>query len=47
LIDEAVLAAKSDPEPPLEDLYLDVYAGGTMKDSQIRGCDAFSWHATN
>lgn len=46
-IEEYVVAAKNDPEPPLEDLFLDVYAGETMKDRKIRGCDSFSWHDTN
>ncbi|XP_031557748.1 pyruvate dehydrogenase E1 component subunit alpha, mitochondrial-like [Actinia tenebrosa] len=46
-IEECVIAAKNDPEPPLDDLFLDVYAGETMKDEKIRGCEYFSWHATN
>ncbi|EDO33561.1 predicted protein [Nematostella vectensis] len=46
-IDEAVECAKNDPEPPLDDLFMHVYSGGTYADRQIRGCDVMSWHATN
>lgn len=46
-IDAAVEVAKTSPEPPVEDLYLGIYAGGTNVDVPVRGCDVFSWHATN
>lgn len=46
-IEAAVEVAKTSPEPPEEDLYLGVYAGGTNTDVPIRGCDPFSYHATN
>lgn len=47
LIEEAVKAAESDPDPPLDDLYLDVYADDNMEGHMIRGCDNWSRHATN
>ena len=46
-IDAAVEEAKTAPEPPLDDLYLGLYAGKTNAHLPVRGCDAFSWHATN
>ncbi|CAH3035067.1 unnamed protein product [Pocillopora meandrina] len=47
LIEEAVKAAESDPDPTLDDLYLDVYADDNMEGHVIRGCDNWSRHATN
>ena len=37
-VDAAVKSAREDPEPPLEDLAMHVYADGT-NGMPIRGCD--------
>lgn len=41
-IDEAVVAAKTEPEIPLEELYADVYA--KPLETQIRGLTPFTEH---
>lgn len=46
-VEAAVQAAQADPIPPLEDLFLDVYADDNMEGREIRGCDNWSRHATN
>ena len=46
-VEAAVQAAQSDPDPTLDDLFLDVYADDNMEGHQIRGCDNWSRHATN
>lgn len=46
-IEAAVKAAEADPDPPLEDLYMNVYSDDNMDGHVIRGCDNWSKHATN
>lgn len=46
-IEAAVKAAENDPNPPLDDLYLDLYADDNMEGHVVRGCDNWSRHATN
>jgi len=46
-IEEAVKAAEADPDPTLDDLYLDLYADDNMEGHVVRGCDNWSRHATN
>ena len=46
-IEEAVKVAQSDPDPTLDDLYLDLYADDNMDGREIRGCDNWSRHVTN
>ena len=45
--EEAVKAAEADPDPTLDDLYLDLYADDKMDGHVVRGCDNWSRHATN
>lgn len=46
-VEAAVKAAEADPDPTLDDLYLDLYADDSMDGHVIRGCDNWSRHATN
>jgi len=46
-IEEAVKATEADPDPTLDDLYLDLYADDGMEGHVVRGCDNWSRHATN
>ena len=46
-VEVAVKAAEADPDPTLDDLYLDLYADDKMEGHVIRGCDNWSRHATN
>lgn len=40
-------AAQVDPDPTLDDLFLDVYADDNMDGHKIRGCDNWSRNVTN
>lgn len=46
-VEAAVKIAESDPDPTLDDLFLDLYADDNMEGRKIRGCDNWSRHATN
>lgn len=46
-VEAAVKAAQGDPDPTLDDLFLDVYADDNMDGHKIRGCDNWSRNVTN
>ena len=46
-VEAAVKAAQGDPDPTLDDLFLDVYADDNMDGHKRRGCDNWSRNVTN